>query len=268
MILSRQSKRLWAGDEELKLMRNDFWKLAATAMVLLGLTGCEKKAEETPPASQTSSASAIPAPSGSDWTEKVSLTPEGGYRMGNPDAPVKLVEYASLTCPHCRDFSRDAAVPLRESYVKSGKLSWEFRSFALNAIDVAATLLATCQGPAPFFKLVEQTYIDQDKWVLSYQQLTKAQQDQLSALAPGQQFAGLAKAGGLDGFYRVRGLPAAKAEACLTDQKKIDAVVAVRDRGIKDDKVEGTPTFIINGTKIDQPPTWTALEPEIKKAGG
>lgn len=245
-------------------MRIDFRTIAMVAM-LTGLAACDKKSEETPPAAQTAP---VAAPAGMTWSDKVSVTPEGGYLMGNPDAPVKLVEYASLTCPHCRDFSRDAAVPLREKYVDSGKVSWEFRSFALNPIDVAATLLATCQGPAPFFKLVEQNYLEQDKWVLPYQQLTKAQQDQLGALPPNQQFAGLAKAGGLDNFYRVRGLPAAKAEACLTDQKKIDAIVAMRDRGIKDDKVEGTPTFIINGTKVDQPPTWTALEPELKKAGG
>jgi len=245
-------------------MRIDF-RIAAIA-VLVTLAGCDKKAD-TPPAGQTGTAD-IKAPAGTDWSETVAVTPEGGYLLGNPDAPVKLVEYASLTCPHCRDFSRDAATPLRENYVKSGKVSWEFRSFPLNPIDVAATLLLTCQGPGAVFKLVEQTYLEQDKWVLKFQQLTRAQQDQIAAMPEGQQFLGLAKAGGLDSFYRVRGLPEAKAEACLTDKAKIDAIVAMRDRGIKDDKVEGTPTFIINGTKVDQPPTWTALEPVVKGAIG
>lgn len=66
----------------------------------------------------------------------------------------------------------------------------------------------------------------------------------------------------------MRGLPAAEAEACLTDKAKIDAIVAMRDRGIKQDKVEGTPTFIINGTKVDEPPSWIALEPVLRKAIG
>jgi protein-disulfide isomerase len=245
-------------------MRIDF-RIAAIA-ALIALAGCDKKAE-TPPAGQTSSVD-LKAPAGTDWSETVALTPEGGYLLGNPDAPVKLVEYASLTCPHCRDFSRDAATPLRDSYVKSGKVSWEFRSFPLNPIDVAATLLLTCQGPGPVFKLIEQNYLEQDKWVLKFQQLTKAQQDQIAAMPESQQFLGLARAGGLDSFYRVRGLPEAKAEACLADKSKIDAIVAMRDRGIKEDKVEGTPTFIINGTKVDQPPTWTALEPVLKGAIG
>jgi protein-disulfide isomerase len=245
-------------------MRIDFRKAAAVA-VLVALAACNKKAEEPAPHAKTG---AVEAPAGTDWSETVSLTPEGGYLMGNPGAPVKLVEYASLTCPHCRDFSRDAAVTLRDNYVKSGKLSWEFRSFPLNPIDVAATLLATCQGPAPVFKLVEQSYAEQDKWVLPFQKLTKEQQAQIGAMPESQQFLGLAKVGGLDGFYRVRGLPAAKAEACLTDKAKIDAIVAMRDRGIKEDKVEGTPTFILNGEKVEEPPTWTAIEPVIRKATG
>lgn len=246
-------------------MRIDF-RMAAALTVLIAAAGCDKKADT--PASPQADTAAVQAPPGTNWSETVSVTPEGGYLLGNPDAPVKFVEYASLTCPHCRDFARDATVTLRDNYVKTGKLSWEFRSFALNPIDVAATLLATCQGPGPVFKLVEQTYAEQDKWVLPFQKLSEAEQKQVAAMPEDQQFLGLAKAGGLDGFYRVRGLPAAKAEACLTDKAKIDAIVAMRDRGIKEDKVEGTPTFIINGEKVNEPPSWTALEPVIRKAIG
>lgn len=240
--------------------------MAAVIAVLLATAGCDRKTNA--PASPQGNTAAVEAPAGTNWSETVSLTPEGGYLMGNPDAPVKLVEYASLTCPHCRDFSRDATMTLRDNYVKSGKLSWEFRSFALNPIDVAATLLATCQEPGAVFKLVEQTYAEQDKWVLPFQKLSQEEQNKIAAMPESQQFLGLAKAGDLDGFYRVRGLPAAKAEACLTDKAKIDAIVAMRDRGIKEDKVEGTPTFLINGEKVDEPPSWTALEPVIRKAIG
>lgn len=246
-------------------MRIDI-RIAAGLALLAAMAGCDKKAE-TPPTAQVNEA-AIQAPAGTNWSETVNVTPEGGYVMGNPDAPVKFLEYASLTCPHCRDFSRDAFLSLRDNYVKSGKVSWEFRSFPLNPIDVAATLLATCRGPGPVFKLVEQTYAEQDKWVLPFQKLTKEQTDQIGAMPENQQFLGLAKAGGLDTFYRMRGLPAAEAEACLTDKAKIDAIVAMRDRGIKQDKVEGTPTFIINGTKVDEPPSWIALEPVLRKAIG
>ncbi|MGE0775255.1 MAG: thioredoxin domain-containing protein [Sphingomonadaceae bacterium] len=241
-------------------------RMALALTVLIGAAGCDKKAD-TPTAGETTMAPRE-APPGTDWTETVAVTPEGGYVMGNPDAPVKFVEYASFTCSHCRDFARDATASLRDTYVKSGNVSWELRSFPLNPIDVAATLLVTCQGPGPVFKLMEQTFLEQDKWIQPYQKLTEQQQNQIAAMPEDQQFLGLARAGGLDTFYRVRGLPAARAEACLTDKAKIDAVVAMRDRGIKEDNVEGTPSFMINGEKIEEPPSWSAIEPVIKKAIG
>ena len=67
--------------------------------------------------------------------------------MGNPKAKVKLVEYGSLTCPHCRHFAETGMVPLK-AYVKSGKVSFEYRNYILNGIDVAATLVARCGGAA------------------------------------------------------------------------------------------------------------------------
>jgi protein-disulfide isomerase len=247
------------------LMRIDV-RMALAMTALIAVAGCDKKSEG--PAPSELNTAAVQSPAGTDWSETISVTPEGGYLMGNPDAKVKFVEYASLTCPHCRDFSRDASVSLRDNYVKSGKVSWEFRSFPLNPIDVAATLLVACKGAGPVFKLVEQTYLEQDKWTLPFQKLTKEQQNQIASMPEDKQFLGLAQVGGLDAFYRVRGLPSAEAEACLTDKAKIDAIVAMRDRGIKEDKIEGTPSFLINGEKIEEPPSWTAIEPVIKKAIG
>jgi protein-disulfide isomerase len=241
---------------------------AAGILGLLLLAACHKTdtGASNGTAEQSDSTSVSP-PSGGDWTQLVSATPDGGYIIGNPAAPVKLLEYASLTCPHCRDFTKEAVQPLRDKYVKSGKVSWEFRSFVLNPIDVAASLLLQCQGPAPIFKLVEQNYAEQEKWIVPYQKLTPDQQKSLEALPQDQQFAGLAKAGGLIDFYKVRGLPSAKAEACLTDKSQIDKLVAIRDHGVNVDKVQGTPTFVVNGTTMTDPPTWANLEAKLKAAG-
>ena len=93
-------------------------RMALALTVLIGAAGCDKKAD-TPTAGETTMAPRE-APPGTDWTETVAVTPEGGYVMGNPDAPVKFVEYASFTCSHCRDFARDATASLRDTYVKSG----------------------------------------------------------------------------------------------------------------------------------------------------
>ena len=72
-----------------------------------------------------------------DWTRTVAMTPAGGFRMGNPAAKATLIEYGSLTCPHCGHFAAEATPEIR-SLVRSGELSFEYRSFVLNAPDVAA----------------------------------------------------------------------------------------------------------------------------------
>src|SRR5688500_13061899 len=90
-------------------------------------------------------------PSLRDWTRVEATTPDGGFRMGNPDAPVKLVEYLSLTCPHCAAFAREGTPPLIRNYVRRGRVSFEVRNLPLNALDVTATILARCGGPERFF---------------------------------------------------------------------------------------------------------------------
>ena len=244
----------------------------AVATLALALAGCGKKDEAAKTDAPTGTASAstaapVAAPAGQDWTTTIVATPEGGFRMGNPNAPVKLVEYASLTCPHCAAFANESADKV-ENYVRKGTVSWEFRTFVLNAIDISASLLARCQGPEPFFKLVEQTYAEQHNWALKYQNLTEADTKRIGALPEDQQFAEIAKLGGLDQFYGARGLPAAKAQACLTDKASRDTLIALRDRGTNQDGVTGTPTFIVNGKIAEDTYDWTALEPKLKAAGG
>jgi len=95
-----------------------------------------------------------------DWTKTVVDTPDGGFRMGNPKAKITIVEYGSLTCPHCRHFAETAMKPLLGQYVRTGKASYEYRSLVLNGIDIAATLVARCGGAAHFFPVAEELYAD------------------------------------------------------------------------------------------------------------
>ncbi len=245
-------------------------KVFAVAGLVLALAACGKKQDDaaagaTPAA--TAPAAPVAAPAGQDWTATIVATPEGGFRMGNPDAPAKLVEYASLTCPHCAAFANESADKLEDA-VRKGTVSWEFRTFVLNAIDIPASLLARCQGPEPFFKLIEQTYAEQHNWAVKYQSITEADSKRIGAMPQNQQFLEIAKLGSLDQFFRARGLPEAKATACLTDQKAIDALIALRDRGTNQDGVTGTPTFIVNGKLAEDTYDWKALEPKLKAAGG
>lgn len=234
------------------------------AALALATAGCDQKDATAPDAKVA--APVIPAPNGGDWTEQVVATPQGGFLMGNPNAPVKLLEYASLTCPHCSDFSANAAEPLKAKYVKTGQVAWEFRNFVLNPLDVAATLLARCQGPGPFFKLTEQAYAEQEKWIGQFSATSKPDMDRMAALPQDKQFVALAKAAGLDQFFRARGLPEAKIEACLSDKAALDAILAIRDRGTKEDKVTGTPSFLINGRPQEGVYDWVGLEAKLREA--
>ena len=121
-------------------------------------------------------AAAKPAPR-PDWTRTFAATPEGGFRMGNPKAKVAIVEYASLTCPHCRHFAEDAVKPLIQQYVRTGKASYEYRSYVLNGIDLAATMVARCGGPSRFFPIAEELYARQPSWAGKVDALPKAEQD-------------------------------------------------------------------------------------------
>ena len=197
-----------------------------------------------------------------DWTKTVAETPDGGFRMGNPDAKIAVVEYGSLTCPHCRHFAETGVKPLIAKYVRTGKASYEYRSLILNGIDIAATLVARCGGPKHFFPIAEQLYATQPKWV---GKVTDAESEKLSALPQDQMMLGVAKVTGLFPIAAAHGIPAAKAETCVQDQAAADQlqqmVQAASDKG-----VQGTPTFFVND-KLVAAYDWATLEPFLKEAG-
>jgi protein-disulfide isomerase len=201
-----------------------------------------------------------------DWTHTYSVTPEGGFRMGNPKAKVAIVEYGSLTCPHCRHFAETALEPLVSQYVRTGKASYEFRSFVLNGADLAATLVARCNGPAHFFPTAEQLYATQSEWIEKLGKLPKTEQDRINALPQGELMLAIAKASGILPVAAAHGIPAAKAEVCLKDEtaatRLVKGVQAATDLGVK-----GTPTFFVNGKHVDAY-DWATLEPFLKEAGG
>lgn len=200
-----------------------------------------------------------------DWTKTVVATPQGGFRMGNPAARVKLMEYGSLTCPHCADFSKSASTPMA-AMIRSGKLSFEFRNYVLNGADVTASLIARCGGPGKFFPIVERMYASQPQWMARLESMTPAQQSSLQSLSAAERFERIADIGGLTRIGAASGIAPQQAKKCLADeaslQRLADMYEAASALG-----VDGTPTFFINGAKV-QAHDWEELEPLIRKAGG
>jgi len=246
-------------------------KLSTGAVALtLFLSGCGGEESNTLNAAAANDAAPlaqIAAPDNGDWTQIVSETPEGGYRMGNPDAPVKLVEYASITCPHCAVFSEAASEPLENRYVRSGQVSWEYRPFMLFPSDPAVFMLLRCQGPTPYFRLVEQLYASQEEWSGRLQTLTPERAQQLQNMSPTAQAAGVIEVTELAPFFRQRGMPEGRINSCLADQSGLEQLAEVTRRGSEQDNVTGTPTFLINGEKIDVG-EWPELEQRLRAAIG
>jgi len=212
-----------------------------------------------------SPAAAAPQKKASDWTRTVVVTPDGGFRMGNPMAKVRLIEYGSLTCPRCRQFAETGNAPLI-AYVKSGKVSFEYRNYVLNSIDIAASLVARCGGTQRFFPIVDKLYATQPDWVGKIVNLSSAEKQRLTELADGPRMVRLAEVGGIKSLAATHGLPAAQADKCLADTAAMSRLEQMVEKG-RSFGVEGTPTFFVNGIKVNAS-DWPSLEPFIKRAAG
>jgi protein-disulfide isomerase len=236
-------------------------------LAALALVGCKKQADEsaTPAATNTVAAAPVAAPAGG-WAEQVVRTADGGYLMGNPNAPVKLIEYGSRSCPHCAHFAATAEAPLKEKYVATGKVSYEFRDFLIHPMDLAAILVGQCNGPSTFFPILDQMMASQDQMYAAIQKLPANFQNSLTG-SPGDQATKWAEALGYIQFVGQRGVPEAKARQCLADPKAIDAITQQMNAAQSQFNVDSTPTFIINGNKADGIFDWATLEPQLKAAG-
>lgn len=202
-----------------------------------------------------------------DWNRVVAATPAGGYLIGNPAAPVKLVEYFSLTCPHCRHFFETGLAPLRGNYIAKGKVSLELRNFVLNGPDLSASILMTCGSPALAVHLYDAVYADQEKLFAGAYSLKQDAQDRIQA-APLEAKPGVfAHEAGIDAWFAAHGLPPKQAAACLADPKRQQRLIDLRAEAIEKQNVQGTPTFVVNGTAVSGT-GWEDLEPAIKTALG
>ncbi|HEX5238080.1 MAG TPA: thioredoxin domain-containing protein [Sphingomicrobium sp.] len=207
-----------------------------------------------------------------DWTRVVEATPDGGFVMGNPDAKVKLIEYGSLTCPHCREFDEVAVPHLINDYVKTGQVSWEFRNYVRDAVDLTAALIARCNGAKSFFPLTRALFKDQKSWIAKVQAAPKDQLEKASDLPPDQRFVELAKLTGFSQWAAAHGEPTTKSAQCLGNEQAVDALVKqTGDVTNRYPDFIGTPSFIIDGTMVDFGPitadqVWPTLESKLKDA--
>lgn len=235
---------------------------AALSLAILAACGEQQPSTATPKAVPQQQARPDAA---ADWTRTAVLTPEGGVRMGNPEARAKVVEFASFTCPACRNFHIEGGEPLK-AMVRAGSTSWEYRPFLLNIFDLAAALLARCDGPENFFRWADQLYADHERWVAPLARLTERDLEPIARLPADQQVLGVARLAGLDEFARKRGMPSSRFEACMRNQAEIDRLTRMQQAAADSFRVSGTPTFVLNGRRLDGVTSWPALQPRLQEA--
>lgn len=240
------------------------WGLLA-APLALGLAACGDSDTSDSGLSGDPIARVAP-PEGQAWSEVIGKTPEGGYRMGNPDAPIKLVEFGALSCSHCAHFAEESGEELFNDFVDSGRVSFELRYFMLNSLDVTATLLATCGSTEAAIPLSEQFWAWQPTMFENLQKADQAKLQAIDAMSPQQRFVSFAEVSGMTAFFSSRGIAEDQAAACLSDSGKVQALVDATEKASKDFDITGTPTFLINGRKADVN-AWPQIKADLEKLG-
>ena len=201
-----------------------------------------------------------------DWSRTVAATPEGGFRMGNPNARVKVVEYGSLACPHCREFEQTGYKPLVQGYVRGGTVSYEFRNLLINGPDIAVSLLARCGGPGKFFAISQYIYATQPQWEKKFEDLSDAEKAELDKISNEQRVVRFAEISGLPSSLARFGVTPVRARQCVADPKALKRLLDMTQTAISSG-IAHTPTFVINGKAIETA-SWEELEPLIRQAGG
>ena len=232
------------------------------APLALALAACGETEEGGPPTGEP--IAAIPAPAGQSWVETAAVTPEGGYVIGNPAAPLKLVEYASHTCHVCAEFSQKGAVPMDE-YVASGVVSYELRNLIRDPIDLSIALLARCGTPQSFHPLANQAWANFDAIMATAQANGAAVQAAAQRTDP-QRLQAVAEASGLIDFFAARGISRDQAMQCLADTAKAQDIVTKSQTQSDELAIQGTPSFFLNGERVEAT-AWAALEPILQQAG-
>jgi protein-disulfide isomerase len=208
---------------------------------------------------------AIAAPAGTQWADTVTVTPEGGYMIGNPDAPLKLVEYASHTCGACASFAATGKPAIKDKYVSTGVVSFELRNLVRDPIDLSIATLVRCGAKENMQPLSDQAWASLND-IFASVQANQAIYEAASSQPVSQRFVTIGQAAGLIDFFAARGLSADQSQACLADTAKVEAIANASNTQSEELKISGTPTFILNGKKLDVT-QWPQLEPLLQRAG-
>ncbi len=176
-----------------------------------------------------------------DWLE-TAMAERG---MGEADAPVTIVEYASLTCGHCARFNRDVVPELKKELVETGKARFIFRDFPLDGVALRGSLMLRCVPEDQYFKALNLLFENQSRWVRA--------KDPVQAMKR---------------MLRLTGVSEATLDKCLNSKPLTDALLQERLRASKEEGIEATPTVVIDGQVFRGAHSAEALIEAAEKAAG
>jgi len=222
------------------------------AAVLLLLAGCGQNS--TDGSSKSPSAAASSGSSGdSVLGKKEELSQLPDMTMGDPKAPIKIVEYASMTCPHCAHFDAEVLPEIEKNYIDTGKVFYTFREYPLDGVALRASMVARCVGKDRFFSFIHGLFHTQLVWAnpTLWNDDKKTLDEKFTPLAT------MAK--------EQAGMSRAEFDKCVNDQTLQAQVVAQEKRGTDEYKVNGTPSLFINGESFKDVGSYESIDAKLKE---
>ena len=163
--------------------------------------------------------------------------------LGSPDAPVTIIEYASLTCPHCASFHVDTLPDIKKNWIEPGKARLVYRNFPLDGLALRAAALASCTEGDRYFSFVDMLFRGQKQWSRAA--------DPIAALAQ---------------LARLAGIDKQTFDACISDREELDRILQQQIEGKEAFGIQSTPSFIINGEKVEGAKTNQQFEKLLEAA--
>ena len=236
--------------------------LASVLAVIAVATGGPAAAQQVERVQPTPGGSVFTAQT--NWQTVIEATPDRGVRMGDPQAPIKLVEYSSYSCPTCLQFAREGEDLVQLAYVQAGLANFEIRPYIRNDVDTVAALLTTCGAPGGFFNRHRAMIHAQPEWLPKVSRASDAQRARWAA--PDKAGARRAIAADL-GFYALMepfGMNRVEQDRCLADDAAAAALEQATIDASVNHRINSTPSFMVNGTPLLITNSWAQLEPQLQ----
>ncbi len=226
--------------------------VAAMAVLVMAFSQTPTTKPDASPPAAAPAADKAPAASADDQT----MDGYSDILLGDPKAPIKVIEYASMTCPHCAAFNKDVFHEFKKKWVDTGKANYVLRNFVLNGPDLVASMIARCVDRSQYYAYADLFLSRQAEWIPPWQNIKPEKDSTLAELADEAE---------MDKFLRPTGLSKEHMNKCLLSGKLRDDLLKQRVEGTKKFDIKGTPTIIVNGETYTGPHTYEDFDKALKE---